>query len=60
MKFAQHVASLNHVLPIEITGPLSELQDKAEYASFETVIDMFKSEFKKHPLEMYVFIIPYG
>lgn len=53
VKFAQHIASLNHVLPIEITGPLSELQDKAEHYPFEAVVSMFQDEFKCHPNEMF-------
>lgn len=52
VKFAQHVASLNHVLPLEITETLSVLQDHAVYQPYASVAKLFQEEFKKSPKEM--------
>lgn len=52
VKAAQQIASLNHILPREFTETLSVLQDKAEPVAFDKVVETFRQEFQKHPLEM--------
>lgn len=53
VKFAQHIASMNHVLPVEITQTLSVLQDHASYQPFSDVVTLFNEELGDHPSKLY-------
>eukprot|EP01130_Rhizamoeba_saxonica_P018253 TRINITY_DN9073_c0_g1_i2.p1 TRINITY_DN9073_c0_g1~~TRINITY_DN9073_c0_g1_i2.p1 ORF type:complete len:528 (+),score=92.91 TRINITY_DN9073_c0_g1_i2:162-1745(+) len=53
VKAGQHIASLNHVLPQEVTSILAVLQDKADHVGYENVVEVFKQEFGKDPSDVF-------
>eukprot|EP01118_Nematostelium_gracile_P001644 TRINITY_DN11702_c0_g2_i1.p1 TRINITY_DN11702_c0_g2~~TRINITY_DN11702_c0_g2_i1.p1 ORF type:complete len:313 (+),score=58.83 TRINITY_DN11702_c0_g2_i1:73-1011(+) len=54
VKLAQYVASLNHVLPPEVTNTLSVLQDKAPHMPYDQVEIALQNEFGKKIEDIFV------
>lgn len=47
IKAGQHVASLQHVLPVEYVQAMRVCQDRAPYKTFEEIDALFRREFDR-------------
>ncbi|XP_049850802.1 aarF domain-containing protein kinase 1-like isoform X1 [Schistocerca gregaria] len=53
IKVGQHIASLNQILPREITTALSVLQDKVEPRPYKDIAFIFQQELRKNPGQIF-------